>query len=83
VGSALIVNPHESEAVAAALKQALEMPLEDRRRRHAPMLEHLLKYDIDHWAEAFLTALGETRQRPSLLENLRRRSSRPLKPVAY
>ena len=38
---ALIVNPHETDAVAAALKRALEMPLEERRERHAPMLEHL------------------------------------------
>ena len=28
---ALIVNPHETDAVAAALKRALEMPLEERR----------------------------------------------------
>ncbi|MGO9025858.1 MAG: alpha,alpha-trehalose-phosphate synthase (UDP-forming) [Beijerinckiaceae bacterium] len=68
---ALIVNPHESEAVAAALKQALEMPLEERQRRHAPMLAHLLKHDVDHWAEDFLSTLGDTRQRPGLLESLR------------
>ena len=35
---ALIVNPHETDAVAAALKRALEMPLDERRERHAPML---------------------------------------------
>ena len=35
---ALIVNPHETDAVAAALKRALEMPGEERRERHAPML---------------------------------------------
>ncbi|MGO9391321.1 alpha,alpha-trehalose-phosphate synthase (UDP-forming) [Rhodoblastus sp.] len=68
---ALIVNPHESEAVAAALKQALEMPLEERQRRHDPMMDHLLEYDIDHWAEEFLSALGETRHRSGLLESLR------------
>ena len=33
---ALIVNPHESDAVAAALKRALEMSLAERRERHAP-----------------------------------------------
>ena len=47
---ALIVNPHETDAVAAALKRALEMPLEERRERHAPMLEHLLENDIKKWA---------------------------------
>jgi trehalose 6-phosphate synthase len=68
---ALIVNPYENEAVAAALKQALEMPLDERVRRHAPMFNHLLKHDIDNWAEEFLSALGETRQRPGILESLR------------
>jgi trehalose 6-phosphate synthase len=68
---ALIVNPHESEAVAAALKRALEMPLFERRERHGPMLEHLLVHDIEHWAESFLSALAETRQRPSLISDLR------------
>ena len=43
---ALIVNPHETDAVAAALKRALEMPLEERRERHAPMLRHLMENDV-------------------------------------
>ncbi len=68
---ALIVNPHESEGVAAALKRALEMPLFERRERHGPMLEHLLVHDIEHWAESYLSALAETRQRPSLMSDLR------------
>jgi len=68
---ALIVNPHESDAVAAALKRALEMPLFERRERHGPMLEHLLVHNIERWAEDYLAALAETRQRPSLMSELR------------
>jgi len=68
---ALIVNPHDSEAVAAALKRALEMPLAERRERHGPMLKHLLVHDVEHWAESFLSALAETRQRPGLMSDLR------------
>ena len=34
-------------------------------------MAQLLKHDIDHWAELFLSTLGETRQRPGLLESLR------------
>ncbi len=68
---ALIVNPHESEAVAAELKRALEMPSAERRERHGPMLEHLLVHNIDLWAESYLAALAETRQRPSLMSDLR------------
>ena len=56
---ALIVNPHETDAVAAALKRALAMPLEERRERHAPMIAHLLKNDIKKWAKTYLSELGE------------------------
>ncbi|OYX11889.1 MAG: hypothetical protein B7Z15_10945 [Rhizobiales bacterium 32-66-8] len=56
-GGALMVNPHESEGMAAALKRALEMPLEERKERYARMMPVLLRYDIDHWAKSFLAAL--------------------------
>ncbi len=56
---ALIVNPHETDAVASALKRALEMPLAERRERHEPMLAHLLENDIRKWAEDYLAALVE------------------------
>jgi trehalose 6-phosphate synthase len=68
---ALIVNPHDCEGVAAALKRALGMPLFERRERHAPMLQHLLVHDIERWAESYLSALAETRQRASLMSDLR------------
>jgi trehalose 6-phosphate synthase len=68
---ALIVNPHESEGVAAALKRALEMPLAERRERHAPMLDYLMKHDIKQWADSYLSALMDTRSRSGLLDGLR------------
>jgi trehalose 6-phosphate synthase len=68
---ALIVNPHECDAVAAALKRALGMPLFERRERHGPMLEHLLVHNIERWTEDYLAALAETRQRPRLMSDLR------------
>jgi trehalose 6-phosphate synthase len=78
--NALIVNPHESDAVAAALKRALGMPLFERRERHGPMLEHLLVHNIELWAEDYLAALAETRRRPSLISELRAFLS-PAKPA--
>ena len=66
---ALIVNPHEVEAVAEAIGIALDMPLEERQERHARMFAHLLTNDVDQWAELFLTTLAESRQRPRSLEN--------------
>ena len=68
---ALIVNPHETDAVAAALKRALEMPLDERRERHAPMLAHLLKNDIGRWARSYTSTLVDGGTRRGLLGVLR------------
>ena len=62
--SALIVNPHEVEAVAKAIGIALEMPLEERKERHARMFAYLVTNDVDRWAELFLSTLAESHQRP-------------------
>jgi len=55
---ALLVNPHEPEAVAAAILRALEMPLDERIARHSAMLDLLRRNDVSHWAEAFLVDLA-------------------------
>jgi len=64
---ALIVNPHEVEAVAEAIAIALEMPHDERKERHARMFAHLATNDVDRWAELFLSALAESHQRPGFL----------------
>jgi trehalose 6-phosphate synthase len=71
LGSALLVNPHETEAMAKAIRTALEMPVAERRERHAPMFAHLAANDIDHWAATYLSALYDRRQSPGILSGLR------------
>jgi trehalose-6-phosphate synthase len=61
--SAILVNPHEPEAMAAAIKSALDMPLAERQERHKRMFDHLASNTIDRWAERFLSTLAEPRQR--------------------
>jgi trehalose 6-phosphate synthase len=68
---ALLVNPHEPEAMAAAIDAALEMPLDQRRQRHRRMFDHLIRNDIDRWAERFLETLAESRQPAGIFDNLR------------
>jgi trehalose 6-phosphate synthase len=68
---ALLVNPHEPEAMAAAIDSALTMPLAERQARHRRMYRHLAANDIDRWAERFLAALAESRQPATLFGNLR------------
>jgi len=54
---ALLVNPYDAESVAAAIAQALSMPIEERRARHQALLAVVSNYDIDRWQREFLAAL--------------------------
>jgi trehalose 6-phosphate synthase len=54
---AVIVNPHEPEAVAAAIRFGLEMPLDARQARHQSMLAVLRANDISRWTSRFLSQL--------------------------
>jgi len=60
--AALIVNPHETEGMAQAMRTALEMPLDERKARFSAMFERISRNDIDRWAETFLAKLSETRR---------------------
>ncbi|HTE75721.1 MAG TPA: alpha,alpha-trehalose-phosphate synthase (UDP-forming) [Xanthobacteraceae bacterium] len=55
--AALLVNPYDPDSVAAAIAQALSMPLAERRERHNSLFRVLSHNDIQHWAERFLAAL--------------------------
>ena len=59
---ALIVNPHETEGMAAAMRQALLMPLDARRSRFAAMYARIERNDIQHWVDSFLARLTDTRR---------------------
>jgi trehalose 6-phosphate synthase len=54
---AVIVNPHDRDDVADGIATAINMPLEERRKRHALMLEVLRKNDITAWRTRFVDAL--------------------------
>jgi trehalose 6-phosphate synthase len=59
---ALLVNPYDEHAVAAALREALELPLADRRERHAKMLAALRRNTIRHWHESFVASMRDSCQ---------------------
>ena len=58
---ALLVNPYDTEGTAAGILLALQMPVEERRSRHAAMMETVRRYDVHWWCDSFLAALGEAR----------------------
>lgn len=55
---AIVVNPYDQEGMAESIKQALEMPKDQRRYRMRRMRDHLTLHDIHHWAESCLRDAG-------------------------
>ena len=68
--AALLVNPYDPDSVAAAIGQALSMPLAERRERHELMFRVLSGNDIQHWADRFLSALERAPTAPSQFEQM-------------
>lgn len=56
---ALLVNPYDTHGTAEVLQQALQMPLEERQRRHQQLLARIREHDIHWWRRSFLAALAE------------------------
>ena len=56
--TALLVNPHDTDGVKAAIARALEMPDDDARERMRALRKQVLEHDVDRWAREFLDALG-------------------------
>lgn len=55
--NALTVNPYDIPGMAAAIRQALEMPADERRHRMWPMRDRVFEYDASTWAQSFLADL--------------------------
>ncbi|MBI4401945.1 MAG: trehalose-6-phosphate synthase [Nitrospirae bacterium] len=51
---AIVINPYDTEGLAEAIKEALEMPAEERRRRMRQMRAYLAAHDIHAWVEGCL-----------------------------
>jgi trehalose 6-phosphate synthase len=60
---ALIVNPYDAEAVAAAILRAIEMPAAERRARMNAMREQIAKSSIYDWSSKLLSDLVDVRAR--------------------
>ena len=57
----IIVNPYDVEGIAQAVHTALEMPLDERRARHASLRRTVEEQDVTAWADSFLVALHDAR----------------------
>ncbi len=58
MGEALLVNPFSREEVAEAIKKALTMPLSERVRKWAALMQVVRDTDVGIWRDSFVGALN-------------------------
>jgi trehalose 6-phosphate synthase/phosphatase len=63
---AILVNPWDTEGLATALEQALDMPHAERVDRMATMAAKVTDLDCRHWARAVLADLARVTERAGL-----------------
>ena len=85
-GAALVVNPHDVEAVAEAIHRACTMAPQERGRRSALLKERVRAHDVQRWVEEFLEAAGGTslaaagRNAAEAADSIDRENMRPVPP---
>jgi trehalose 6-phosphate synthase/phosphatase len=57
LGEALIVNPYDVDAVAGAIRTALQMAPSERRARMQNLRRRVLAHDVHQWAQRFIDQL--------------------------
>jgi trehalose-6-phosphate synthase len=55
---AVLINPYDLEGLADAVREALEMPAEERQRRMRSLRATVAAFDIHQWVEACLHDAG-------------------------
>lgn len=58
LGEAVVVNPHDIEGMAEAIRQGLTMSLGERKERWTAMMATIERNDITAWRESFIGALS-------------------------
>jgi trehalose 6-phosphate synthase/phosphatase len=55
---ALQVNPYDPHGLIQAIKDALEMPVDEKRERLARLKKTVARLDVHRWADGFLAAMA-------------------------
>jgi trehalose 6-phosphate synthase len=63
LGEAVLVNPHDIEGMAEAIRQGLTMSLGERKERWTAMMATIERNDITRWRENFVAALAASGER--------------------
>lgn len=63
MSESLLINPNNFEQIAAALYQALNMPLEEQQVRNTQLQKRLERYNVEKWAKDFMSSLQAQKDR--------------------
>ncbi len=69
VRDAIIINPNDTYEIASALKDALEMPEEEKIKRSQIMQSRLKRHDVTQWADSFIQTLLSLKETERSLEH--------------
>jgi trehalose 6-phosphate synthase len=58
LSQALLVNPHSPDDIASAIRDALDMPADERKDRWRPMFDCVRKENVQRWSENFIRDLS-------------------------
>ncbi len=67
MNEALLINPNNFEQIADTLKYALEMPLEEQKKRMDFLQKRLERYSVEKWSEEFMSSLKATKNLGSII----------------
>ncbi len=62
LGEAIIVNANDKQAIIDAMKEALEMTVEEQIERNRLMQKRLSRYTVTRWANDFMESLSEVKR---------------------
>jgi len=63
MNEALLINPNNFEQIANALYKAINMPPEEQKKRNAILQKRLERYNVEKWANDFMRALTDQREK--------------------
>jgi trehalose 6-phosphate synthase/phosphatase len=58
MNEALLINPNNIDLLADTIKEALEMPEEEQKKRNKYMQSRLKRYNVEKWASDFMNKLN-------------------------
>jgi trehalose 6-phosphate synthase/phosphatase len=59
MNEALIINPNNKNEIADAIKQALEMPLDEQKEMNRYLQDRIKRYNVNRWASDFIDSLNK------------------------